>query len=142
MNVASKLDEVPFAVRNAEEGDVAYVISAWTRGQRAVGDNRDMEAETYFRQMRDLIASRLSFGECKLAVNIEDPWQIFGFVCYDEHPVVIHYVYVKHTFRRLGIGRRLLELATNGKRPVTVTTKGMLYDDVKARYGLQYSRFL
>jgi hypothetical protein len=53
------------------------------------------------------------------AVSKDDPDQIFGWVCYAPDKI-LHYIYVKHPFRDLGIANKLLELST-GTDTVTFT---------------------
>jgi GNAT superfamily N-acetyltransferase len=44
-----------------------------------------------------------------IAVSATDPDQIFGYIV--SEPGVVHYLFVKETFRRMGIGKALLTSA-------------------------------
>jgi ribosomal protein S18 acetylase RimI-like enzyme len=45
-----------------------------------------------------------------MACNDEDPSQVYGYICAGniDGIFVLHYIYVKHSFRNLGVGKSLL----------------------------------
>ncbi len=66
---------------------------------------------------KNTIVDLLQQDDCHvvLACNPEDPNQLYGFVCFErgEQPV-LHYVYVKDFFRRMGVGSDLVAVARGG----------------------------
>ena len=64
----------------------------------------------YFSEHHKLIEKLLKVSAIAVACNENDSTQIYGWACastIDDIPC-LHYVYVKHSFRNLGIGTALL----------------------------------
>lgn len=109
-------------IRPAEETDVGFIINSWLKNQRDVGDHYHMVNGIYFKQYRDRVLGLLASGKTAVACDPEDGGTILGYITRGER--CIHMLYVKHDFRRLGIGRELV-LATGpsiGGRDRTVST--------------------
>jgi GNAT superfamily N-acetyltransferase len=63
-----------------------------------------------------------------LATNPEDAQHFLGFIAYEllplqGGPLIVHYLYVKQLYRRMGVGRALLDAArgTNAEQPIIYT---------------------
>lgn len=99
---------VNFEIRAMATGDVGLIFNSWLRSFRK---SQDMEHKAYFLFQHRLIEEILRRSNVLLAVSEDDPDQIFGWVCFEdrEEGFTIHYVYVKATFRKLGIGRALVD---------------------------------
>jgi GNAT superfamily N-acetyltransferase len=77
-----------------------------------------------------------------LAVNPAEPSVILGYVAYEERggKVVLHYLYVKHQLRRMGLGRYLAEqVRANHCRYTHHTRAGArLVEVLGARYAPEF----
>lgn len=73
---------------------------------------------TYYSEHKHVVLNLILRSRIMIACSAEDEDQIFGWVCYEKG--LLHYIYVKTTFRNMGIGRRLLDEAgiTKEKRVV------------------------
>lgn len=112
----------PFNIRHYEPADEALVTASWVNSNRnshwarAIG-----HPLTYERTQRRIIAHqfRLLPGDLsdswpmqlKVACDPRDPTHIFGWACWyfpeRGDRTVLHYIYVKPDFRRLGVGAGL-----------------------------------
>ena len=78
--------------------------------------------DTYLLRHRETIGRLLARSEVAVACNPENIGQIFGWAAgesLEQSRPILHYVYVKCSFRRLGIGRALFDAITDSKpRPL------------------------
>jgi hypothetical protein len=72
-----------------------------------------MNQPLYDIYQRKLINSVLSVSNIIIAVNKEDPNEIFGYIIWQngQFGSQVHWTYVKHTYRNLGLGTYLYNLA-------------------------------
>lgn len=94
--------------RPASASDVAYIASTW-----AAGDS-DLAHQT--RRLHRVIGALLGRPAAfqMIAFDDQEPSVIVGWVCAERG--VLHYIYVREPFRRVGIATLLLDVAGLGKR--------------------------
>ena len=73
-----------------------------------------------------------------VAVSADDHEQILGYVCHEPNKVV-HYIFVKETFRRLGVGRVLLNHATGDRDKFTYTFRTQACRNIPAPFDGTYN---
>lgn len=102
--------ELPILLRPANAEDVGFIFNAWLKSFRNSEFTKELPNEIYFSEHHKVIEDLLKRYDVIVAANQEDPTQIYGFICagYTDNVFTLHYVYVKHTFRRMGIGQALL----------------------------------
>lgn len=102
------IEELPpleFNVREMREGDWNFVAHSWKRSYRT--QKTSWPANFYDAEMQkrlDKLSNRATF---LLAVDVEDPDQIFGWACAEDP--LLHFVFVKKAFRRQKIATTLIE---------------------------------
>lgn len=108
--------------------------------QRSEGSFPHMATETYVAVQLPRVTRALARSQVVVACNPEEPGQIFGWICFERSGLgtVIHYVYTKHVFRRMGVATALFSAANPSGGPVTVTSTGRLFEDLRAKYSLTY----
>jgi GNAT superfamily N-acetyltransferase len=109
----------PFELGGRETG---FVLDSWSRavardpiwrvevGRRGVARTPIPPSLSLY--YHDIILKKI-LTNCTLLVacDPEDPDVIWGYVAFDQVDPVLHFVYVKGAFRRMGIGTRLMEEA-------------------------------
>lgn len=114
MNTAA-LQYVPAHFREPTADDVAFIYNSWLKSFR--GNSawaKDIPAQIFYDNHKRVLARILGESGVVVACNPESPEQIFGYGVYQPtsaHVAVVHFVYVKHPFRRLGIGRAIHQTA-------------------------------
>jgi hypothetical protein len=106
--------EIDLIFRDLDESDLAFVYNSWLINFRDSNNLENLiDKKIYFDNQTALIKKILSKSEVVLASSPEDESQIFGFIVFERFKSlnVLHYVYVKSMYRRLGIGRRLKDYA-------------------------------
>ena len=122
---------VPAVIRPGRGGDRSFIINSWVRSyaKRAIADSPQpggigpprTEAAVYVSSQNRLVERLLARSDILVACGREDSDQIFGYIAYED-PNLLHYLYVKIPFRRLGIGRLLTSsVLDNFPRAVVVT---------------------
>lgn len=103
-------------VRQALDSDAPFIFSSWLKSFRSSDFAKHLSNSMYYREHHKLIADILERSQVICAVSDEDESQIFGWICAETGgPVpVVHYVYVKQTYRRVGIASKLLSLVADG----------------------------
>lgn len=97
-------------LRAASEEDINFIFSSWLKSYRQSDATKPFSDEIYFEGQRKLITQILMHSKAIMAVSVDDPSHIYGWVCFEPHSPfpVLHYVYVKHVYRTFGVGRMLL----------------------------------
>lgn len=104
------MSEAPtFRIRPAVEADLPFVVHSWLHSYASTGAKAS-SSSVYWDHHPNLVKAALGRSSVLVACPDDDPESILGWICIDrvgKHGL-IHYVYVKHPFRRLGIASALL----------------------------------
>jgi GNAT superfamily N-acetyltransferase len=108
-------DEALFALRPATEKDWPFILQSWTRTYTNDRKWGPLAPRAVARAVHASILDTLTAEgtEVRIATNPSNPWFIFGYVVFStrhEHPLV-HWVYVKELYRKVGIGAELVRYA-------------------------------
>lgn len=102
-------EKTEIAVRYANELDIDFITSSWLKSFRDGYFNATVGNDVYFNQHHKILERLIPQSVVLVACNANQPSQIFGWMCFqvvDRH-LVLHYVYVKDFFRKMGVARRL-----------------------------------
>lgn len=132
-------DEIPIDLRDPEPRDEACIISNYLRSNRMEGSNRHLTNPEYFRVHVPLAERLARRTRIVIAANVEDPWQIYGWISFGTAPLAVHYAYTKYGFRRFGVARRLFARVNPAHLPISVTHTGRAFEAVRERYGLTFT---
>ena len=115
------------ALRAALEADHAFVVSSWLdhylRNARVTAH---LPRKAFLTRHRVSVMDALMRGTCIVAGPPDDDGTIIGYGVgeRDGFGAIVHWIYVKHDFRRYGVGRLLFGALTAGAaEPVTVTCR-------------------
>ena len=100
-----------FDIRPGSEQDHPFVYATMLR---SFADSRTVNALTddkreYYRVHHGTIENELARSILTIATALGDPRTILGYILYE--PGVLHYIYVKASFRGHGIAKELLHTA-------------------------------
>jgi len=130
--------KLPIAFRPMEEGDTSFIYSSWLRSYRNSDYALPMSNPIYYASHKEIIENILRTATVTMIVNPDDSDQIYGFGVRDSG--ITHYIYIKYTFRKLGLVRMLVEEAGLFPDRVNfVTHLPRNFDTWKAKYGLEYT---
>lgn len=112
-------------VRAATTADLDFVYATWLRSYRHASQfAKKISNTTYYTWHHRVVERILSREGAKLLIAHpkEDPELILGYICTEKQPdgmEVVHYCYVKKTFRQLGVAKALISGASLGKMNFT-----------------------
>lgn len=103
------MSKVDIILRESEPKDMPFIYNSWLVSYYSgSGLDKTLNKDIYFSQHKLLIEKALRDGViCFVACLPDYENQILGWIAWDYKSHSIHYVYVKHPYRRLGIGNSL-----------------------------------
>lgn len=119
-------EQIPLIIRPMQPGDVPLVLNSWLKSYRDCPATWGTANDVYFRTQKAVISKLLSRCNVAIACDPDDAEQIFGWLAWEdgEKDIVVHYIYVKSLFQRMGVASRLWESAAPGSREVVATHVG------------------
>lgn len=108
-----------FTFRAGRPTDAHFLLSTWLKSYRNSGPVTKIPNANYFQGHQDLIVHILSLQGTAVEVVCakDDPDQIIGYVVYNKLAPILHYVYVKYPFRKLGLGQMLVAMVQELHKP-------------------------
>ncbi len=98
-----------FALRDVQKDDLPFIFNSWLKSYRDSPAMGGIPNTVYYAGQHALIEALLERSRVVVACAKDDPTQIMGYALaeYVDDVRLVHWVYVKHTFRGFGIGRAL-----------------------------------
>lgn len=146
---------LPIRIRRARKKDFPLITNSWLKSFRDASWVRGCPNSVYYGYQHRIIEQLIPRSMVLCAVSEDDHNQIFGWIVAEvlkaggedseERVLAVHYCYVKHPFRKLGIARQLLATLEATEQPIltmfTAKTPACGKLDLKRR-GLVYNPFL
>jgi GNAT superfamily N-acetyltransferase len=140
--------EIDMKHSNMLTTEKSFVYNSWLKSYGKSRESQRMSSKVYFHNYTKIIDGILEDCYVAFALNPDDLDQIFGFVVfnYDEdiNLTVIHYIYVKEAFRKLGLAKKLMQQIQPqlGSEPMICTFANHIFDDLREKYLLAYDPFM
>lgn len=100
-------NEVNVLLREGNEDDYAFVYATWLKGLRHGNDWFEaIDADCYFNKYKEVVRHLLHTSKLVVACLSDEPDVVLGYVV--TRGPVLHWVFVKKAWRKLGIGKRLI----------------------------------
>lgn len=141
----NKSQKLPIKIRNIEQSDVPFMFNAWLRSFRSGRFANKVDNSIYFAEQHKVIEKLVSRCTLSVACNPEEPGLIYGFIAHEmvEGIFVLHYIYVKHTFRNLGIGKELLDSTGHDFSSAGCASHmTFISEKLQAKYNLVYHPYI
>lgn len=96
-----------FVVRRANDTDLSLIVSTWLHGLYHSNTwFNEIEKDVFWENYRKVIEAILAYSDVNVACLPDEPDVILGYVVYTGP--ILHWIFVKKAFRKLGIGKTLL----------------------------------
>jgi GNAT superfamily N-acetyltransferase len=97
-------------LRPIEQGDLHLVLSSWLRSNRDGPIARLLPDSVYYAEEKSIVTALVQRVPVVVACNPELRDSVYGWLCGErlEGRLVVHFIYVRHSWRGWGIGRQLL----------------------------------
>jgi GNAT superfamily N-acetyltransferase len=105
------------------EDDLNFILNSWMTSYRT--EYTFLPDKVYYVGMQKLIGALTLESQVLIAHEPDDPNKILGWMVYRPPSeagaaILVHYAYVKHRYRRFGLGKRLLHSAAPNETNVTL----------------------
>lgn len=101
---------LPIVFRQANKEDINFIFNAWLKSFRNSMFASKLSNTVYFSEHHKIVEKLITNSNVIVACPEDDTTNIIGFICAStvEGVKCFHYVYVKQSFRNLGIAKMLL----------------------------------
>lgn len=135
--------QIPISFRRARLEDGNFVFSSWLKSYRGSDFAKHMTNDVYYGHHKSIVAALIAKSIILVACNPEDENQVFGYIVFEhERGCLVHWLYVKYTYRKLGVANALIGQLPNGSGGITLTHIGRSFQELKAKYNLEYNPYL
>lgn len=92
-------------IRNAIEADVPFIFNSWLKSYKGSNACKSISAPIYYQFHHKTIETLLQKCSVKVVCSAADENQVYGYIVYEllETVPVLHYAYVKHLYRNMGL---------------------------------------
>ena len=113
------MSALPVEIRRARKSDIPFITSSWLKSNRYGYFAQSVPNTVYYHKHHKILEEIIPESVVRVACNHEDPDQILGWMCADvvDTAMVIHYVYVKKSFRKFGLATRLVKTMADVEKP-------------------------
>lgn len=114
-----KIDLRPYDV-----SDEGFIFNSWLKSYRSSDFAKLQCNEVYYSNYKKIVESILGKSKIIVACNPDDAMQVYGYIIYEDLPknnLLIHYVYVKYTYRKFGISNCMLTQIKKSNNPILIS---------------------
>ena len=141
----SSKNKVKVRIRPALEADVPFIFSTWLRSYRDSNFANNISTTVYYAEHHKVVEKLLKSSEVFIACADDDISELYGYICAQKVDgiLVVHYAYVKHSFRHLGIGAQLLAVLEYDPTKASIYTHmTKTARSLATKYGFIHSPYL
>lgn len=139
---------IQYAIRQyvpGDDNDTPLVFASWMRQIRKLPPFTSFGRDE-FQRHRGVVDRIVERCPPLLACDVSAPGVVYGFACAEMRGdlQILHFVYVRNTFRRLGIGERLVRhtLPRLKNEPVFLTHPGKAVPHLRDKWRLCFNPYL
>lgn len=131
-------EESPIMMRRATKDDIAFITNSWLRSFRDGLTSRAIPNDVYYYNQHRVIEKLLPKCVNVVVCRADNPDQILGYAIAESTDtcLVIHFVYVKAPFRKLGLASNLCRelIKSDGDRPVMYSHRTWSIKKIKEKW--------
>jgi len=139
------MEKTKCRIRPMVDEDIPFIFNSWLKSYRFSHFGEKITNTIYFQDHHKVIERIIKNSKTLIACDPEDSSQLYGYIvaAVEEGILVLHFIYVKHTFRNLGIGKTLLDALGHDKSSAAVYTHHTrMADKLAAKYNFVYHPYL
>lgn len=110
--------------REMEEDDKNFVFSSWLRSYRDSNCGKEQTTDSFFRIHSKVLTKHIPKFNVIIACDDSNKKSIMGFCCFSRtvaNICLVHYVYIKKTYRQVGVAQSLITLGVGDSSDVIIT---------------------
>jgi ribosomal protein S18 acetylase RimI-like enzyme len=135
----------PIRLRPSVEEDLPFIYNSWLKSYRFSHFGEKITNTIYFTDHHKVLENLIKQSKVIVACNPEDPSQVYGYIVGGarEGVFLLHFLYVKHTFRNMGIGKTLLDAMGHDSSSAAVYTHHTrMADKLASKHNFVYHPYL
>lgn len=109
------------SLRPPTESDTNFIFNSWLKSYRSSAFAKDQCNTVFFDNYKRVIATIIDRSLISILCSPDDPNHLYGYIVYEDLPgqnLLVHYVYVKHTYRKSGLAKELIKSARKNSNPI------------------------
>lgn len=137
------LEQITF--RQPTEADLPFIFSSWLKSFRNSNFAKNILNNTYYSEHHRIIEEILKISTVLLACDKSNVENIYGYIVAAklDNMFTIHYVYVKHTYRRMGLAGLLIgAFQLDPREPAYYTHDTHMANILARKYRFEYNPYL
>lgn len=141
--IAKKMSNV--RLRTANDEDLPFIFNSWLKSYRFSHFAEKITNTIYFSDHHKVIEKILKNSIVMISCNEDDPSQMYGYAVGSQVDgiFVLHFIYIKHTFRNMGLGTMLLEsYGFDSDNASVYTHHTRIAEKLAAKYNFVYHPYL
>jgi len=98
-----------FEIRSANPGDIAFIYDTWKNSFRYDKVTPGIRNFIYYPEQTAVMDAILNDDRTKVSVvcKKDESFVVFGYMVYQPKPAILHYIYIKEPFQKLGLAKAL-----------------------------------
>lgn len=139
------MSKLPIRFRPATSEDANFIFNSWLKSYRHSAFARGIENQIYYAEQHKLLEKAIKNYKTIIACNKDDTSQIFGYINggLTDGILTINYIYTKHSFRNMGIGKALLNVSEHDPSHAAIyTMHTRIADKLAPKYNLVYHPYV
>lgn len=137
-------EKLPILFRDPHPADLNFIFNSWLQSFKGSKVLDHISQEFYYQGQHQVIERILRQANIKMLVNSEQTEDIYGYIIFEEIEgiFVMHYAYLKQTFRYLGLFRRMLNEFKPGEGAGFYTHNSKCAYYVGQKFNLFYNPYI
>jgi hypothetical protein len=137
--------ELPIALRHTHAEDIPFMFNSWLQSYRHSLHVKNISNTVFYGEHHKILERIMKRSEAIIACNPIDQTQIYGYLVFERITgvLVVHYAYVKQTYRRLGILKQMLDKAGRaGEEPFVYSHETHIANKIAIRFRALYNPYV
>lgn len=129
-------------LRNARKSDLDFIYATWLNSFHYDSWTKSIRKSIFFDHYSKVITNLIKDATIIVACLKDEENVICGYIV-SEKPNLIHYLYVKEVFRKLGIANDLYEYSFHKDQDIIITHKTRsVHDILRSKENIKFNPFL
>jgi ATP sulfurylase len=139
--------DLPVKIRPYQESDKPFILNSWLKSNRDNYLVRGVSNTIYYEKHHAVVMNLLAVSNTVVLCDPESPNVVYAYVVFDILPgdiLVLHYAYVKQSFRRMHLMRTLVKEILEAEKPIIIFAThdtGHISHDWMRRHDVTYDPY-
>lgn len=104
-----EIKALDLVLRPMNKLDENFILNSWLQSARKHPEFINISNQVYYKEYAKFIQKVIKNG-CTVLCNLQDPNSIYGYIVADQDNKLVHFIYIKYSFRKFGFAKKLFEL--------------------------------